>query len=117
MFEFELELVDEHFGFLLVCLWRGRGLKLLFYDALEELLRLELDNGLYPEQRLADIRRLIVRAIGQHVPIRDAIAKKVEVSSVSEVADVHSGPKVQMRVQLEYLVHSSRDKWMMYLSL
>jgi hypothetical protein len=67
---------------------------------------LELDHRLDPEQGFADIRRFIIGTIRQHVPVGDSIAKEIEVSPFGKVADVHSGPEVQVCVQLEYLVHS-----------
>jgi hypothetical protein len=94
LFKLELELVDEHLGLFLVGLGWGGGLVSLLNYALEKLLRLELDNRFDPKQRLADIRRFIIRAIGKHVPIRHSIAEKVVVSPLSEMANMNCSTKM-----------------------
>ena len=94
LLQLELKLVNEHLGLFLVGFWRGGGLEPLLDNALEELLGLELDNRLDPKQRFANIGRLIIRAVRQHIPIRDSITKKIVVSPLSEVTNMNSGTEV-----------------------
>jgi hypothetical protein len=103
--QLELELIDEDLDLLLGYLHAFLALVTLLKQLLKELLGLELDDGSDLEECLACLDGSVVGGESNYTFERDAVGEEVEVDLVAKAGDMNDGSVVEVRIDLEVIIH------------